>query len=165
MGKRNKHGWKDTLTGGISKCYMQSELGPWVSCPKRSCGGTMTDIYVRYVDHGPIFKDQECTYCGKVRKDPCTFEYFKDINQFNRDLRKQKGSKSKIRRKRIFTNRVKLSKIDMLTNPRMQAALYGNWCKGKRILTPRNIAKPNGGQNATPRREQRGTKNRRFSKR
>jgi hypothetical protein len=160
MGKRNKHGWKDTVTGGISRCYMQDELGPWITCPKRNCSGTMTDVFVRYVNHGPIFKDRECTSCGKVKKDPNTFGYFKEINAFNRELRKQKG---KGRRKRIFTNRTKLSKIEVLTNPRIQSSLYENWCKGKRILTPRFIARVRGESNDTARRERRSTKNRRFS--
>lgn len=180
MSKRNHHGWNDTLTGGISKNFMRDELGPWTSCPKRNCGGTMTDIYVRYVDHGPIFKDQECTYCGKVRKDPCTFEYFKEINQYNREIRKVKAEERKQERpkrykkprgkrqerpKRIFTNRVKLSKLEVLTNPRVQAYLYANWCKGARILTPRFVSRPRGDQHDTAFRKSRSKKRSRFSRR
>ena len=157
---KNKHGWSEN--NGISRRYMDEELGPWRSCPKKKCDGTMVETFVRYVNHGPIFKDLECTECGKVKKDPCTFGYFKEINAFNRELRRQKGSN---RRKRIFTDRVKLSRLMMLINPNMQAYLYENWAKGQRILTPKFIARPKGESNDTTHRERRGSKNRRVSKR
>ena len=120
MSKRNKHGWNNAVNGGIAHSYMHSELGPWTPCPKKNCIGTLTDIYVRYVSNGPIFRDQECTTCGKVVKDPRTFQYLRDINTQNKNMRKQK---SKGKPKRIYTNRTLLSKLEVLTNPRLQGAL------------------------------------------
>ena len=118
MSHKNKH--QHNSINSISLNYMHNELGPWIKCPKRSCPGTMTDIFVRWIQNGPIFNDKECTTCGKVTKDPRTFAFFKDINQKNRDMRKQKG---KGRRKKIYTNRIKLDKLEVLTNARLQGAL------------------------------------------
>ena len=120
MSKRNKHGWNNTINGGISYRYLRDELGTWNQCPRRNCDGCLTDVYVRYVSNGPIFTDKECPCCGKVMRDPTTSSYFKDINLRNKEMR-QSSRKGKF--KKIQTNRQIISKAEVLTNPRLRAAV------------------------------------------
>ena len=64
----NKH--QTNHLEGVALRYLKTELPILRNCPRGKCEGTMTIVWVRYQDHGPINLEQECTICGKTIKDP-----------------------------------------------------------------------------------------------
>lgn len=77
---------KTSLT--LSNLYGIEELKLTNICPRRSCGGLLTEVWVRYKDQGPIRKEKECTTCGKVikqyRKDKGTHNVYKQVRSKER---------------------------------------------------------------------------------
>lgn len=93
MSRTNKH--RTNRNQSISVNYMKFELGGHKPCPRRSCKGMCVPVIVRYLDHGPINHEFECTICGKVIKDPA----FKKERERRWNKRKKKGFKKKPSRK------------------------------------------------------------------
>lgn len=67
MSRKNKH--QCNHADSISLAYIRDELGLKKKCPRKSCTGTLTIVWTRYSDHGPINMEEECSTCGKSIKD------------------------------------------------------------------------------------------------
>jgi len=66
---RNKHS-SNQISGGTFD-YMKDILQVSTRrCPRKSCGGTLVNVWVQYDNKGPVNFEQECTFCGKTVRDP-----------------------------------------------------------------------------------------------
>lgn len=68
MSRTNKH--RSNRNTNTTLQYMKEELGSKTKCPRKGCQGCMTEVWIRYEDHGPINIEKECTECGKTLRDP-----------------------------------------------------------------------------------------------
>lgn len=96
----NKH--RTTQLEGSSLSYMRDELGISNTCPRvkrksgmqERCQGNLVDVYVRYEPRGPVLKEQECSYCGKVVRTQRQQQYLSDLRD-----RKRKAWEERKRRR------------------------------------------------------------------
>lgn len=84
----------------ISLSYLKDTLGPWKTCPRKECPGNMLEVYISYGNKDKVYKEWECSCCGKTLKNQKDAQERYEKNKKNRNKRGYKKDYSTINRNR-----------------------------------------------------------------